>query len=374
MEEFYNIWNGGANEALFTEENIATITAAEPKGKNFRQDYLDIVRTIPGLGIHPNVLPRKKKFSDVKQGEDDNPDALFDVDGFDPDSNTLKSSGLTMDSTTLLCLLVLLQKYPNITSLDLSHSGLTTKSIDILNKYLPETSVTQLIIDYNNDVVSTCEVLLSPKNKSKLHSFSIRGCNVNDECAARIAQTLSINGLLVELNLFGNQITDIGGTALAKMFRYNHSIVKLFLGNNRICSSFLNFAKAVSKTYGPLTEEEKQERKEVEALQQENLSSSGGGGDKKSKKGKKGGHVAQPLRVDAMDTDSGICNGNDVLKFLDLTLNGPLTEEDVGAISEYFSKEETHFCDSFRKLDASGSIGIDEDLSKLIINKIEGTA
>ena len=95
MEEFYNIWNGGANEALFTEENIATITAAEPKGKNFRLDYLDIVRTIPGLGIHPNVLPRKKKLSDVKQGEDDNPDALFDVDGFDPDSNTLKSSGLS---------------------------------------------------------------------------------------------------------------------------------------------------------------------------------------------------------------------------------------------------------------------------------------
>ena len=78
MEEFYNIWNYDANEALFTEENIAIITAAEPKGKNFRLDYLEIVRTIPGLGIHPNIVPRKKKLSDVKQGEDDNPDALFD--------------------------------------------------------------------------------------------------------------------------------------------------------------------------------------------------------------------------------------------------------------------------------------------------------
>ena len=82
--------------------------AAEPKGKNFRL-ITEIVRTIPGLGIHPNIVPRKKKLSDVKQGEDDNPDALFDVDGFDPDSNSPKSSGLSMDSTTLLCLLVVLQ-------------------------------------------------------------------------------------------------------------------------------------------------------------------------------------------------------------------------------------------------------------------------
>ena len=78
MEEFFNIWNCDANEALFTEENIAIITAAEPKGKNFRLDYLEIVRTIPGLGIHPNIVPRTKKLSDVKQGDDDNPDALFD--------------------------------------------------------------------------------------------------------------------------------------------------------------------------------------------------------------------------------------------------------------------------------------------------------
>ena len=372
MEEFFNIWNYDANEALFTEENIAIITAAEPKGKNFRLDYLEIVRTIPGLGIHPNIVPRKKKLSDVKQGEDDNPDALFDVDGFDSDSNSLKSSGLSMDPTTLLCLLVVLQKYPSVTSLDLSNSGLNNKSIDLLAKYLPETSVTGLILDYNNDIVSTCETLLSPKSRSSLHSFSVRGCNVNDECAARIAQTLWINGVLTELNLFGNQITDIGGIALAKMLRYNHSIVKLFLGNNRICRSFVNFAKAVSTTYGPLTDKEKREREEVEALQQENPA--GSGGDKKSKKGKKGGNVAQPLRVDAMNADSGICNGNDVLKFLDLTLNGPMTDEDSSAIREYFSKEETQFCDSFRKLDASGCYGIDEELSKLISNKVEGTA
>ena len=75
-----------------------------------------------------------------------------------------------------------------------------------------------------------------------------------------------------------------------------------------------------------------------------------------------------------MNTESGICNGNDVLKFLDLTLNGPMTDEDSSAIREYFSKEETQFCDSFRKLDASGCDGIDEELSKLISNKVEGTA
>ena len=83
------------------------------------------------------------------------------------------------------------------------------------------------------------------------------------------------------MNLFGNQITDIGGIALAKMLRYNHSIVKLFLGNNRICRSFVNFAKAVSTTYGPLTDKEKLEREKVEALQQENPLALGAEGTKK---------------------------------------------------------------------------------------------
>ena len=127
----------------------------------------------------------------------------------------------------------------------------------------------------------------------------------------------------------------------------------------------------MSTTYGPLTEKESRKGK-GEVLQQENPVSAGSGGDKKGKKGKKGGNVAQPLRVDAMSTDSGICNGNDVLKFLDLTSNGPMTDEDNGAAAEYFQKKKHSFYDSFKKLDASGCDGIDEELSKLISNKVEG--
>ena len=40
-----------------------------------------------------------------------------------------------------------------------------------------------------------------------------------------------------------------------------------------------------------------------------------------------------------------ICKGNDKLKFLDLSFNGPVN--DASNIKDYFSNEFTKFCESF---------------------------
>eukprot|EP00942_MAST-04A_sp_MAST-4A-sp1_P005295 g5295.t1 len=369
MDEVYNVWRYESNEELYTNDNETTITAAAPQvsGKKFRQDYLDIVRSIPGLGIHPSIIPRIKKISEIKTEDESNPMALFDIDGFAADQTILKCNGTMMDSTTLLTLLVVLRKYGNINTLNLSDSGLTSKSIEILAKYLPETSITSLILDYNINIQDSCMEVIASKNNSKLQSISLRGCKINDECISKLVEVLWINGLLIELNLFDNKITDLGGLLLAKMLRYNHSISKLFLGNNQMSSStVLKFAQAVSVEYGPISSKEKEERAKVAQIQADNPVAGGSGG----KKGKKGGNSAGPLCVDEMDEETNICKGNDKLKFLDLSFNGPVN--DASNIKDYFSNEFTKFCESFCLLDLSNCNGIDDDLLKIISNKING--
>ena len=217
MDEVYNVWRYESNEELYTNDNETTIIAAAPQvsGKKFRQDYLDIVRSIPGLGIHPSIIPRIKKISEIKTEDESNPMALFDIDGFAADQTILKCNGTMMDSTTLLTLLVVLRKYGNINTLNLSDSGLTSKSIEILAKYLPETSITSLILDYNINIQDSCMEVIASKNNSKLQSISLRGCKINDECISKLVEVLWINGLLIELNLFDNKITDLGGLLLA---------------------------------------------------------------------------------------------------------------------------------------------------------------
>ena len=371
MDEVYNVWRYEINEELYTNDNETTIIAAAPQlsGKKFRQDYLDIVRSIPGLGIHPSIIPRIKKISEIKTEDESNPMALFDIDGFAADQTILKCNGNMMDSTTLLTLLVVLRKYGNINTLNLSDSGLTGKSIEILAKHLPETSITSLILDYNINIQDSCMEAIASKNNSKLQSISLRGCKINDECISKLVEVLWINGLLIELNLFDNKITDLGGLLLAKMLRYNHSISKLFLGNNQMSSStVLKFAQAVSVEYGPISSKEKEERAKVAQIQADNPVAGGGGGGKK--KGKKGGDSAGPLRVDEMDEETNICKGNDKLKFLDLSFNGPVN--DASNIKDYFSNEFTKFCESFCLLDLSHCNGIDDDLLKIIFNKING--
>ena len=122
--------------------------------------------------------------------------ALFDIDGFAADQTILKCNGTMMDSTTLLTLLVVLRKYGNINTLNLSDSGLSSKSIEILAKYLPETSITSLILDYNINIQNSCMEVIASKNNSKLQSISLRGCKINDECISKLVEVLWINGLL----------------------------------------------------------------------------------------------------------------------------------------------------------------------------------
>ena len=71
-----------------------------------------------------------------------------------------------------------------------------------------------------------------------------------------------------------------------------------------------------------------------------------------------------------MDEETNICKGNDKLKFLDLSFNGPVN--DASNIKDYFSNEFTKFCESFCLLDLSNCNGIDDDLLKIISNKING--
>jgi len=374
MEEIYNVWRYEVNDTLYTDETIATITASNGSGKNFRQDYLDIVRSIPGLGIHPNIIPRTKKISEIKTDDEKNPALLFNMEA--SYENGLRSKGVVMDNSTLLCILVVLQKYDDITTLDLADSQLTNQSINILAKYLPETSITTLNLDYNKNINDNCENLISATHGSKLVSISLRGCNLNDDTIKRIVEKLWINGSLNELNLFNNKISDAGGHLLSRMLRYNHSIKKLYLGSNHMSSSsFIKFAIAVSCEYGPISSEEKEERNKVCKLQEKNPFTGGdAGGGKKGKKGKgkKGGsHGGGPLRIDEMDEETGICKGNDSLIFLDLSYNGQIID-DTNSIKEYFSSDETKFCASLKKIDFSYCKGINDGLLKVISDKING--
>ena len=72
-----------------------------------------------------------------------------------------------------------------------------------------------------------------------------------------------------------------------------------------------------------------------------------------------------------MDEETNICKGNDKLKFLDLSFNGPVN--DASNIKDYFSNEFLqNFVNHFVYWIYQIVNGIDDDLLKIISNKING--
>jgi hypothetical protein len=74
-----------------------------------------------------------------------------------------------------------------------------------------------------------------------IHHLSLRGNHIDDAAASRLAQVLMEHpqSRLVSLNLWGNDITDTGATALARMLRVNNVLQALDLGNNRLSDAGL---------------------------------------------------------------------------------------------------------------------------------------
>ncbi|KPI84667.1 hypothetical protein ABL78_6283 [Leptomonas seymouri] len=69
-----------------------------------------------------------------------------------------------------------------------------------------------------------------------IHHLSLRGNHIDDATAGRLAQVLMDHpqSRLVSLNLWGNEITDVGAAALARMLRVNNVLQVLDLGNNQL--------------------------------------------------------------------------------------------------------------------------------------------
>lgn len=86
--------------------------------------------------------------------------------------------------------------------------------------------------------------------------ISLRGCELGDDDADVIAKILSENNQIISLNLWGNNITDRGGIAIARSLRTNRTLNSISLAMNKISDVTIQEICSVLSKGSLFTEEE----------------------------------------------------------------------------------------------------------------------
>lgn len=229
--------NNTTNESDDIPTVMTRLTANIPVTHNFRRDLLSFYKTLE-LVPHPQLVPFH-----LDDEDSSSTDAPIVYDLAEIHAITLKNWQL--DDGSLHGLGFVLPRCPSIHSLTLFNVQLSSRQIETLIHWIPNTQIAHFTLDWNtsshssNKADSTLPgpeifgMLLS--SKSPITNLSLRSTGLLAEHAIGIAKALRTNSKLQSLNLFRNEnIGDEGVMAIAYALPFNTTLKSLSLANTSL--------------------------------------------------------------------------------------------------------------------------------------------
>ncbi|KAJ3123802.1 NACHT, LRR and PYD domains-containing protein 3 [Nowakowskiella sp. JEL0407] len=157
--------------------------------------------------------------------------------------NTIYLGLVILDERCLDALEKFFYSHPTINTLHLIDCGITSKmSSHIAGIARNSKTITTLILDHNpiqsSGIIQIFHGIRENKHGSLLRKCSFRFCDITADCGEHVASTLAVNISILELDLTGNQIGNIGLIPIARALSSNQTLKLLNLSSNLISDKY----------------------------------------------------------------------------------------------------------------------------------------